>query len=95
MSREKWLNGFKRTDTWVYIGPAVHCAGCGKFFGVVCVSITGYSPDINPDWPFDQATCPVCETHRKINEFTATELSVLPASTLRRALIENKFRNLA
>ena len=37
MNREKWLNGNERTNACVYRGVAVHCAGCGKYFGVICI----------------------------------------------------------
>lgn len=60
--REKWLNGWRRFGNSVQMGSAVHCAGCGKTRGVACVVIPeGYlPPEKEPEWPFDEESCPVC-----------------------------------
>lgn len=61
--REKWLNGWERNHTGVLIGTGIHCAGCGKTRGVICVVFEeGYQPPkMWPDWPFDEESCPLCE----------------------------------
>ena len=63
-NRETWLNGWYRNGSTVLIGPGVHCAGCGRSFGVTCVAFSeGYvAPEKDPDWPFDEETCPLCAT---------------------------------
>lgn len=61
MNREKWLNGWDRNGWEVLIGTGVHCAGCGWFVGLATIAITGDEkwPDKLPDWPFEEATCPL------------------------------------
>ena len=65
--RTKWLNGWPRIGSSVLIGTATHCAGCGKFQGITCVSFTeGYvPPEKEPDWPFPEDSCPVCEASER------------------------------
>lgn len=60
--REGWLNGWPRMGNNVLLGSAVHCAGCGKFSGVTCVVIplNWTPPEKDPDWPFEEDTCPIC-----------------------------------
>jgi len=61
-NREHWLNGWHRHGDSVLIGTATHCAGCGKFLGLACVIFDGSPlPEKNPDFPFEAATCPLCE----------------------------------
>lgn len=59
---EAWLNGWYRVGAFVFIGTGVHCAGCGKFNGIGCVAIDPNSkwPEAMPDWPFNEASCPLC-----------------------------------
>jgi|SRR6267154_2657892 len=59
--RTKWLNGWPLLGRTVLVGSGVHCAGCGKDFGMTCVAIPeGYvAPEKLPDWPFDEDNCPV------------------------------------
>jgi hypothetical protein len=51
--------------TEVLIGTGVWCVGCGKDHGIITVGISeGYEHWVEnrpyPDWPFDEANCPVC-----------------------------------
>lgn len=63
--REHWLNGWHRRGDLVLIGTATHCAGCGQFLGLACVAFDGEPlPERNPDFPFEEATCPLCEIRR-------------------------------
>jgi hypothetical protein len=63
--REHWLNGWRRQGGSVLIGTAYHCAGCGKFLGLGCVAFDGTPlPEKAPDFPFEEATCPLCELRR-------------------------------
>lgn len=59
---EAWLNGWYRVGASVFIGTGVHCAGCGKFNGIGCVAIDPNAkwPETMPDWPFNEASCPLC-----------------------------------
>jgi hypothetical protein len=61
--RETWLHGWPRNGTSVNIGSGWFCAGCGRFEGTGCVVVedTDVLPSVDPDWPFDEETCPVCE----------------------------------
>jgi hypothetical protein len=74
-TRTKWLNGWPLLNgqRHVLIGGGVHCAGCGRCFGVTCVSFDeGYvRPEKDPDWPFDEENCPV---HRKPEDDRAPTL---------------------
>lgn len=47
----------------VLIGTGVHCAGCGRFHGITSVAFDeGWEPPgPEPDWPYPQDACPVCE----------------------------------
>lgn len=60
-TRETWLNGWSRDSAEVLLGTGVHCAGCGMFLGLACVSFeAGWTPPKEyPTWPFDEETCPV------------------------------------
>lgn len=63
--REHWLNGWRRHGDSVLMGTAYHCAGCGKFLGLGCVALDGEPwPEKLPDFPFEEATCPLC-AHRR------------------------------
>ncbi len=62
-NRESWLNGWWRNGGGVLMGTAVHCAGCGKSRGLACVALSFDDPpypEKEPDWPFNEADCPVC-----------------------------------
>jgi hypothetical protein len=64
-SREHWLNGWNRQGDSVLIGTGYHCAGCGKFLGLGCVAFDGSPlPEKRPDFPFEEATCPLCAYRR-------------------------------
>jgi len=62
-NRESWLNGWHRQGNGVLMGTAVHCAGCGKSQGLACVAICADDvfPEKEPDWPFTEGDCPVCQ----------------------------------
>ena len=60
MSREKWHEGWKRNGDVIMYGHP-HCAGCGKFLGCCALGIEeGWVPPPDPQWPFDEAGCPLC-----------------------------------
>lgn len=61
-SREHWLNGWPRIGNIVIVGSSVHCAGCGKHWGVASVAIPEKwrSPERKPDYPFNGTDCPLC-----------------------------------
>jgi hypothetical protein len=86
MTRESWLNGWSRDGNTVLLGSSVHCVGCGKSYGTTCVVIPeGWAPpEKNPDWPFDEADCPVCSHHDR--PLTVEGLAKLPLSLLRQAI---------
>lgn len=69
-TQESWLNGWSRqnTDDTMLLGCGVVCVGCGKEFGVVCVAFSDdwVSPEKTPEWPFKQATCPLCELREEV-----------------------------
>lgn len=95
--REKWLNGWGRMGSSVLLGSSVHCAGCGKFGGTTCVAIEAdwKPPDKDPDWPFNEKKCPVCNAYKnEIVNITVEHLSQLSESVLRKALIKAKTRKL-
>lgn len=47
----------------MFTGGVTRCAGCGADRGVGTFVIPdGYvPPDRDPDWPFNEDDCPVCE----------------------------------
>lgn len=61
--REVWLNGWTRRGAAVFTGGVTRCAGCGADRGVATFVIPdGYvPPERDPDWPFNEDDCPVCE----------------------------------
>jgi hypothetical protein len=64
-TRETWLHGWPRMGTQVLIGTGVYCVGCGKDHGITTIAIPeGWEYWLQnrpyPDWPFDEASCPVC-----------------------------------
>lgn len=74
MSRENWLNGWHRSGDSVLIGTGWHCAGCGKFLGLGCVALDDQPwPEKLPDFPFEEATCPLCEYRQAPNPPTAVD----------------------
>ncbi len=70
--REKWLHGWPRLNggSAVLMGTNVLCIGCGRDVGVTTVAITeGWKPPgPTPDWPFDEANCPVCATRERFQQ---------------------------
>jgi hypothetical protein len=66
MTDRPWLHGWPLVGDGVLIGTMVHCAGCGRPRGVTCVVFGGdwEAPDRDPDWPFDQAGCPICASYQ-------------------------------
>ncbi len=63
MAREDWLNGWPRIGgASVLLGTQVACVGCGKEQGTTTVAFEEgvVLPEHEPDWPFEEATCPVC-----------------------------------
>jgi hypothetical protein len=63
-NREHWLNGWHRQGDAVLLG-GVHCAGCGKFVGTTCIALDDDPlPEKMPDFPFEEATCPLCAYRR-------------------------------
>jgi hypothetical protein len=62
-SREHWLNGWIRRGDSVLMCTGCYCAGCGNFLGLASVALSddGQYPEIKPDFPFEKATCPLCE----------------------------------
>ena len=60
--RQKWLNGWPQVGNSVLIGSGVHCAACGRSYGITCIAIPldYITPEKLPDWPFNEETCPVC-----------------------------------
>lgn len=94
--RESWLNGWHRSNHTVIVGAGMHCAGCGKFYGLTCVVIdpNDTRPKSDPNWPFEEQNCPICmyehDYEERIEGLTADQLSKLPVSKLRQALIKAK-----
>lgn len=90
MSNEKWLNGWDRNNDTVLIGTAIHCAGCGRVFGITTVSFDDdlELPEQLPDWPFPQNNCPLCSNEYR--DLTIDDLIKLPISMLRQAIIKKR-----
>lgn len=64
-NRETWLNGWKREGIYVQMGTGLHCGGCGKCLGVVSAIVPeGWESPPTPEWPFNEADCPVCREFR-------------------------------
>lgn len=66
MEREDWLNGLKREGDRVMVFPTIRCVGCGNALGVVCYIPGDEACAPKPDFPFDEATCPLCEMRKKL-----------------------------
>ena len=64
---EKWLNGWMRQGDTVLIGSGLHCVGCGFFLGTCCVILSDCAMPSreDPDYPFEQASCPVCQLRNR------------------------------
>lgn len=64
---ESWLNGWHRRGNRVLIGSSVCCVCCGGDKGITCVIISeGYVfPEKQPDWPFSEDNCPLCELEKR------------------------------
>ena len=92
--REKWLNGWSRNGGIVIIGTGIHCSACGKFGGITSVAFSDdwVAPEKNPDWPFTEGDCPVCDNAKNVYAFSVEELSGLSESFLRKAMILAKKR---
>lgn len=77
-SREKWLNGWSRKGETVLIGCGIHCAGCGRSFGITTVMFEDdyVRPEKDPDWPFEESTCPVCQQEENHHARMETEARV-------------------
>jgi len=90
--REKWLNGHQRHGGMVYPGHG-RCAGCGRDFGVGCIVIdeNDIFPEKEPDFPFNEETCPVCRPDIRIvpdsvPSLSPEEIAKYPLSVIRKAL---------
>lgn len=69
MAREHWLNGWPRIgETGVLLGTQVACVGCGKDHGTTTVAFDDGTtfPERTPDWPFEEASCPVCALQARV-----------------------------
>lgn len=78
------------------MGTEMRCAGCGESRGLICAAFTGDEvwPEKEPDWPFNQEDCPLCEALSwevtlELPDVSVEDLAKLPASKLRTALIRN------
>ena len=63
MGRTDWLHGWSRLgNSAMLMGTGVHCVGCGKFYGITSVVFDDdwEEPSLEPEWPFDEDSCPVC-----------------------------------
>lgn len=61
---QPWMNGWPRLGLMaMLIGSGVHCVACGRLEGVTCVATPSdwTPPEKDPDWPFGQDNCPVCQ----------------------------------
>ncbi len=67
--REKWLYGWHRyqSSPTILLGGSVHCCCCGRFQGVTCFVASDDFPATLPDWPFEEADCPLCAIHQRPN----------------------------
>ena len=64
------LNGWQRgAAAYVLVGTGIACAGCGRDRGDVCVAFEDEwaPPEKLPDWPFDAATCPICDLQDRLS----------------------------
>jgi hypothetical protein len=61
--RETWKHGWPTLSDWttMLIGTGVHCVACGTLLGITTVAFPpGWTePGPTPDWPFEEATCPL------------------------------------
>jgi hypothetical protein len=65
VTRETWHEGWHRTGDQIF----TRCAGCGKTLGVACIAITSDdAPIAEPQWPFDEETCPLCLLRNRLYE---------------------------
>ena len=65
--RESWRNGWPLQGDSIGLHP--HCAGCGKSLGLACIALEAgveYPPE--PQWPFEEATCPLCLLRNRLYE---------------------------
>ena len=90
---EKWLNGWTRKGDVIWMGQP-YCAGCGKSLGLTCVVLMGDEvfPEKEPDFPFPQDDCPLCDNRYKEHKnLSSDELAeYYDIGSLRRALAIKK-----
>jgi hypothetical protein len=93
-NREKWLNGWTHSGGAVLLGSALLCVGCGKYYGTTCFcpSEGASMPDKDPDWPFNESSCPLCKAFEKA-DIIPGQLERIPDSMLRMELIRRKKLN--
>ena len=71
-SREHWLHGWPRIgDDGAFVSGSVVCIGCGKTIAVCTSVVNDYSPEKDPDWPFEETGCPVCALRDKYEKAEA------------------------
>lgn len=67
MTREAWLNGWRRLGNIVVVGTQVCCAGCGADHGTTCVGSDYMAGDKRePEWPFGAENCPLCAAYESL-----------------------------
>lgn len=71
-----WLNGWARQGATVLVGTGLHCAGCGKHGGIVCVAFgDDPMPTRSPDWPFPEDDCPICQLEAELAKYPLDPLT--------------------
>ena len=70
--REHWLNGWPRFgDDGAFVSGRAVCVGCGRTIAV-CTSVANdFSPKEDPDWPFEEGTCPLCALRARYEKAAA------------------------
>ena len=84
MDREKWLNGWHRDGGIVWMGHQF-CAGCGRLLAVASFIIDTKLPDKEPDYPFNEGECPVCNPDNR-GHLTPEDISKCSFETIRKAI---------
>jgi hypothetical protein len=64
MTRETWHEGWYRTGDQI----VNCCAGCGVTLGMACIAATSEDAAPEPQWPFDEETCPLCLLRNRLYE---------------------------
>lgn len=79
-TRERWLNDGIRTGDIVFFRGAYLCAGCGFPYGSAAVmppktpdEVAEWKALKEPDWPFEQATCPLERCQQRLKSEAALE----------------------